>query len=293
MEPKKKILFIINPISGGFNKTFIPSLIDENLNHQIFDAQIIFSEYIGHAKKLAKNAVASEFEIIVAVGGDGTINEVASEIESSGKIMGIIPCGSGNGLARTLKIPLNNAKAIANLNHLKTTKIDVGVFNQKKKFFNMAGMGFDAHISALFASQKKRGFRGYIKSTIKEIANYKPEVYLITVDGKEHKREAFMLSIANSSQYGNNAHVSPTALVDDGFLDLCIIKPFSLAVFPSLAYHMFKKTVDKSKYVEIIKGKQITIQRTKDGPVHVDGEPFVLGEQLSIAVKHLALELII
>lgn len=290
---KKKILFIVNPISGGLNKTFIPSLIDKNLNHQIFDAQIIFSEYIGHAKKLARNAVSSEFEIIVAVGGDGTINEVASEIESSGKIMGIIPCGSGNGLARTLKIPLNNAKAIANLNHLKTRKIDVGVLNEKKKFFNMAGMGFDAHISALFAGQKKRGFSGYIKSTFKEIANYKPEEYLISIDGKAYKREAFMLSIANSSQYGNNAHVSPTALVDDGLIDLCIIKPFSLRIFPSLVYHLFMKTADKSKYVEIIKGKHILIQRSKDGPVHLDGEPFDLGEQLLIEVKHLALELVI
>ena len=290
---KKKILFIVNPISGGLNKTFIPSLIDKNLNHQIFDAQIVFSEYIGHAKKLARNAVSSEFEIIVAVGGDGTINEVASEIESSGKIIGIIPCGSGNGLARTLKIPLDSAKAIANLNHLKTTKIDVGVLNEKKKFFNMAGIGFDAHISALFAGQKKRGFNGYIKSILKEVANYKPEEYLISIDGKKYKREAFMLSIANSSQFGNNAHISPTALVDDGMVDLCILKSFSLMAFPSLVYHMFMKTADKSKYIEIIKGKHILIQRSKDGPVHLDGEPFVLGEQLLIEVKHLALELVI
>jgi diacylglycerol kinase (ATP) len=290
---KKKILFIVNPISGGFNKTFIPSLIDLHLDHQIFDAQIVFSEYIGHAKKLARNAVLSDYQIIVAVGGDGTINEVASEIESTGKIMSIIPCGSGNGLARTLKISLNNAKAIAKLNQLKTTKIDVGVLNEKKKFFNMAGMGFDAHISALFAGQKKRGFSGYIKSTFKEIANYKPEEYLITVDGAEYKRGAFMLSIANSSQYGNNAHVSPSALVNDGLLDLCIIKPFSLSVFPSLAYHMFNKSANKSKYVEIIKAKQIKIQRASDGPVHLDGEPFVLGEQLIIDIKHLALELVI
>lgn len=290
---KKKILFIVNPISGGFNKTFIPSLIDQYLNHQVLDAQIVFSEYIGHAKKLARNAVTSDYEIIVAVGGDGTINEVASEMESSGKIMGIIPCGSGNGLARTLKISLNNPKAIANLNHLNTTKIDVGVLNEKKRFFNMAGMGFDAHISALFASEKKRGFAGYIKSTFKEIANYKSEEYLITIDGVVYKREAFMLSIANSSQYGNNAHISPSALVSDGFLDICIIKPFPLTGFPKLVYHMFNKTADVSKYVEIIKGKSIQVERTKDGPIHLDGEPFVMGQQINIDIKHLALELVI
>lgn len=290
---KKKILFIVNPISGGFNKTFIPSLIDQNLNHQIFDAQIVFSEYIGHAKKLAKNAVSSEYEIIVAVGGDGTINEVASEIESSGKIMGIIPCGSGNGLARTLKIPLSNSKAITNLNHLKTIKIDVGVFNNKKSFFNMAGMGFDAHISALFASEKKRGFAGYIKSTFKEISRYKPEEYTIIIDDVVYHKKAFMLSIANSSQYGNNAHISPSASVSDGLLDICIVKSFPLIGFPKLVYHMFSKTADTSKYVEIIRGKSIKVERIKDGPIHLDGEPFIMGQQIGIEIKHLALELVI
>ena len=290
---KKKILFIVNPISGGFNKTFIPSLIDQNLNHQIFDAQIVFSEYIGHAKKLAKNAVSSEYEIIIAVGGDGTINEVASEIESSGKIMGIIPCGSGNGLARTLKISLNNAKAIANLNHLKTTKIDVGVLSDNKKFFNMAGMGFDAHISALFASDKKRGFAGYIKSTFKEISRYKPEEYIIAIDDVVYQKKAFMLSIANSSQYGNNAHISPNASVSDGFLDICIVKSFPIIGFPKLVYQMFSKTADTSKYVEIIRGKSIKVERIKDGPIHLDGEPFVMGQQIDIKIKHLALELVI
>ena len=290
---KKKILFIVNPISGGFNKTFIPSLIDQNLNHQIFDAQIVFSEYIGHAKKLARNAVSSDYEIIVAVGGDGTINEVASEIESSGKIMGIIPCGSGNGLARTLKISLNNAKAIANLNHLKITKIDVGVLNDNKRFFNMAGMGFDAHISALFASDKKRGFTGYIKSTFKEISRYKPEEYTISIDNVVYHKKAFMLSIANSSQYGNNAHVSPRASVSDGFLDICIIKPFPLISFPKLVYHLFSKTADTSKFVEIIRGKSIKVDRLKDGPIHLDGEPFVMGQQICLEIKHLALELVI
>ena len=290
---KKKILFIVNPISGGFNKTFIPSLIDQNLNHQIFDAQIVFSEYIGHAKKLARSAVSSDYEIIVAVGGDGTINEVASEIESSGKIMGIIPCGSGNGLARTLKIPLSNSKAITNLNHLKTIKIDVGVFNNKKSFFNMAGMGFDAHISALFASEKKRGFAGYIKSTFKEISRYKPEEYIISIDDVVYQKKAFMLSIANSSQYGNNAHISPSASVSDGLLDICIVKSFPLIGFPKLVYHMFSKTADTSKYVEIIRGKSIKVDRLKDGPIHLDGEPFVMGQQIRLEIKHLALELVI
>lgn len=289
---KKKILFIVNPISGGLNKTFIPSLIDQWLDHSKFDAEIVFSEYHGHALKLAENAINSNFDVVAAVGGDGTINEVASAVESSGKIMAIIPSGSGNGLARSLKIPLNNAKAIARINLLNTIKIDAGIFNGKK-FFNMAGMGFDAHISALFAGDKKRGFRGYIKATLKEITNYKSEYYSIQVDGKLIVKQAFMVSIANSSQYGNDAHVSPEASVKDGMLDVCIIKPFPLFAFPALGYRMFAKSAHHSKYVEICRGRDIIIKRAKKGPIHLDGEPLIVNELLTISVKHLTLDLIV
>ncbi|WP_017260347.1 diacylglycerol/lipid kinase family protein [Pedobacter arcticus] len=289
---KKRILFIVNPISGGFNKVFIPNLIDKNLDHQKFDAKIIYTTHQAHAKELAQEAVTSDIEIVVAVGGDGTINEVAGVLESSNKIMAIVPCGSGNGLARTLGISLNNAKAIQKINDLKTTAIDVGLLNNKK-FFNMAGMGFDAHISAHFAKSVKRGLLGYIKSTLKEISNYKAQTYEIIIDGKSIIREAFMLSLANSSQYGNNAHISPTASTQDGLLDICIIKQFPLRVFPILGYRMFTKTASRSKYVAIIKAQNFEIIRTEDGPVHVDGEPFSMGKKLTVGIKPLALKIIV
>lgn len=289
---KNKILFIVNPISGGLNKASIPNLIDKYLNHKIFEAEIIYSEYVGHARKLAEESLENQFDIVVAVGGDGTINEVASVIESSGKLMGIIPCGSGNGLARTLKIPLINRDAIKRLNSLHTMQIDTGILNGKK-FFNMAGMGFDAHISSLFAENRKRGFIGYIKTTLNEISKYQPDEYQIEVDGASIKQECFMLSIANSSQYGNNAHVSPTASVQDGLLDVCLIKPFPMYIFPSLGYRMFSKSTDGSKFVNIKKGKEILIKRSKAGPVHLDGEPQQMDNEISISVKHLSLNLII
>lgn len=289
---KQRILFIVNPISGGLNKVFVPSLIDKNLDHKKFNARIIYTTHHAHAKELAENAVASNTDIIVAVGGDGTINEVASVLESSSKTMAIVPCGSGNGLARTLGIPLDNAKAIAKINQLNTTKIDVGLLNDKK-FFNMAGMGFDAHISAHFANSVKRGFLGYIKSTLKEVASYKPQQYEILIDGELIHTEAFMLSLANSSQYGNNAHISPTASTQDGFLDICIIRPFPLRIFPILGYRMFAKTAEQSKYVTIIKAKNFQITRQVSGPVHVDGEPFLMGNVLNVCIKPLALKIII
>lgn len=289
---KKRILFIVNPISGGLNKAFIPSLVDQYLDHTIFDAKIIFSEYVGHARILAKNGLDDDFEIIVAVGGDGTINEVASEVSETDKLMAIVPSGSGNGLARTLKIPLNYQKAIQKINNFETTLIDAGVLNDGL-FFNMAGMGFDAHISALFAKDKARGFGGYVKSSINEIANYQSQDYEIVIDGEHLVENAFMLSIANSSQYGNNAHISPTASVSDGLLDVCIIKPFPILKFPEMAYRMFAKSANKSKYVKIIKAKKVFIKREKAGPVHLDGEPQAMGKELAIGVKHLSLKLIV
>jgi YegS/Rv2252/BmrU family lipid kinase len=289
---RSRILFIVNPISGGQVKTFIPSFIDQHLDHHLYDAEIIFTEYAGHATQLAETAVSSNIDIVASVGGDGTINEVASALESSSKTMAIIPCGSGNGLARTLKIPLDNRKAIQKLNTAKTVKIDSGTFNERK-FFNMAGIGFDAHISALFAQDKNRGFKGYIQSTFKEIAQYQPQDYEIMVDGKVYHEQAFMISIANSSQYGNNAHISPFASLNDGLLDVCVIKPFPVYKFPLLAYRMFAKLAHQSKYVKIYRGSNIKITRATEGPVHIDGEPLFFPKEINIGVKPLSLSLMV
>src|SRR4051812_15392154 len=156
--------------------------------------------------------------MIVAVGGDGTVNEIASAIVGSGTALGIVPYGSGNGLARFLGIPMNPNQAIQALVKGHVESIDSGTVNGQP-FFNMAGMGFDAHISEVFSHGKKRGFVSYIKSSIEEISTYDEQQYHIEIDGKVYERKAFMLSIANSSQYGNNAHISPKASVQDGLLD--------------------------------------------------------------------------
>ncbi|HEY1025404.1 MAG TPA: diacylglycerol kinase family protein [Sphingobacteriaceae bacterium] len=281
---KKNILFIINPISGGKSKASFTDLADSCLDHNIFTPKYVFSESVGHAHQLAANAVAGDTDIVVAVGGDGTINEVASAVENSGKIMGIIPCGSGNGLARALKIRLDRRSALRRLNELQTVTIDTGSFNDRS-FYNMAGIGFDAHISSCFAKISKRGLSGYVKTAISEISRYKPEHYTIDIDGTVVERDAFMVCLANSSQFGNNAHVSPSASLHDGLLDVCIIKPFPLYRFPVMGVHMFAKTAHRSRYVEIIRGKDITIKRAHEGSVHVDGEPLFMGQDIQIKVK--------
>ena len=287
---ERKALFIINPISGGKKKDGVPALIENHLDTGLLKPVIVFSDGVAHATQIAKEA-AGKFGTVVAVGGDGTVNEIASAIVGSETALGIVPFGSGNGLSRFLHIPMDTVKAIENLTGGKKISIDSGTLNGKA-FFNMAGMGFDAHIAEVFSHNKKRGFISYIKMSLREVINYKPQVYQLVIDGKHYEREAFMLSFANSSQYGNDAHISPQASVQDGLIDVCVIKPFPLWRFVELAVRMMAKTADKSRYVEIIRGKQVLVKRASPGPYHLDGEPHMGGAEAQIELLPGSLKII-
>ena len=285
---KSSILFIVNPISGGKNKLRIPGLIDTYLDQAKYDFEYKVTEYVGHAAEIA-DSYCGNYDLVVAVGGDGTINEVASTLVGRDKAFGIIPVGSGNGLARFLNIPMNTVEAINVINNGYVKKIDTASLNGKR-FFNMAGMGFDAHISSIFAGDKSRGLTGYVKLGLREILKYKPRNYQIVIDGQHYVREAVMISIANSSQYGNNVHIAPEASITDGLLDVCIVKDLSLYKLPLLAYQMLIPTT--SNLVEVLKGRRISISRSEDASIHIDGEPYVMGKQLDIEVNPLSLNII-
>lgn len=288
---KRRIQFLINPISGGKSKKGFEKQARKYLNHDLFDASFKVTERANHASELTKQAIRDKVDLVVAVGGDGTINEIAKELLNTKTPLAIVPEGSGNGLARYLGISSDVSQAIAKINRGNIITIDSGLVNGKA-FFNVAGMGFDALISDRFAENMTRGPVGYLKIVLKEISKYKPQQYTIRIDGKEMQREAFMISIANSPQYGNNAYIAPGASVDDGLLDVCIIKQFPLIQFPVMIYHLFSRTAHQSEYVEIIKGKQITIERPMKGPVHLDGEPLTLDKKLSIEVLPSSLNVV-
>ena len=269
----------------------MPELIKDTIDAGVMEPVIAFSDGIAHARVIAAEAVG-KFDTVVAVGGDGTVNEVASAIVDTDTSLGIVPFGSGNGLSRFLGIPMDTRDAIKNLASGRTEIIDSARINGQP-FFNMAGMGFDAHISEIFSHGKKRGFISYIKSSIKEVVGYQPQNYHLDIDGKKYDYKAFMLSIANSSQYGNNVHISPKASLQDGLLDVCVIKPFPLWRFPEMSMRMLIKATESSKYVEIIRGKQILIKREHTGPIHLDGEPQVAGTGIDITILPKSLKVIV
>lgn len=293
MGTKKELLFVINPISGGRNKGGFEKTVGEVLDKDTYKPTFVYTKRQGHAYELASEFVKGQkADAIIAVGGDGTINEVASALYNTDIPLGIIPEGSGNGLALYLGIPLNEKAAIRRLNKFDIMRIDSGVINDVP-FFNMAGLGFDASVSDRFAHESIRGPLGYMKAVLTEISSYKAKKYELTIDDKKYEREAFMISVANSPQYGNNAYIAPNASVTDGVLDVCIIHKFPIYTLPLMIYHLFAKTADQSEYVEIIPGKRITIKRDSNDPVHVDGEPKEkMGTEIRITVNPSGLSVI-
>jgi len=223
---KKKIRFIVNPISGVGRQKIIEKLIDEQLNRTLFDYEIVYTKASKHATELAKEALANNCHIVVAVGGDGSVNEIAKGLVGSNTSIAIIPTGSGNGLARHLQIPLDLKKAMALINASKKTTIDTIQLNEET-FVNVAGVGFDAHIGWEFAKFGKRGLLSYIKLILRELPKYKAQDFELIIDGKSIHQKAFLISFANGSQWGNNAHIAPLADAADGFMDIAILKNVS------------------------------------------------------------------
>jgi len=288
---KKKICFIINPVSGVGRQKVIEKLINEQLNRTLFDYEIAYTKAPKHATELTKQAVTNNFNIVVAVGGDGSVNETAKGLIGSNTSMAIIPTGSGNGLARHLNIPLDLKKAMNVINHAKEKIIDSIQFNDET-FVNIAGVGFDAHIGWEFSKFGKRGFLSYVKVTLRELPKYKAQEYELMIDGKVIHRKAFLISFANGSQWGNNAHIAPLADISDGMMDIAIVNDISVSNGIQFAYNLFNKTLHISKHVEIIKAKEVIVKQAKT-IAHIDGEPIEIGNIISIKVNPLSLKVIV
>lgn len=287
----KKVLVLINPISGVGKQKVIENLIGDNIDSLLLSVDIKYTQYRAHANKLAKEAVG-RYDIVVAVGGDGTVNEVGSALIGTDTALAIIPTGSGNGLARYLKIPLNPQKAVKLLNRLQTRCIDTIKINEFYSL-NVAGVGFDAHISHLFAKSKHRGVATYIKVVAAEFTTYKPTKYHLTIDNEELNIKAYLISFANSSQYGNNIFIAPDAEIDDGLIDVCIINGFPKIAAPAMLISMLRKNNIRGFLDRIVKAKNITIDHPNELSGHVDGEPVFFGKRVTIKINPLSLKVIV
>lgn len=288
---KEKILFIINPVSGRKSKEFLPELINQVFDSENYDLQLVYTQSNGEATQIVKQFASKGYKKVVAVGGDGTVNEVASGVVDVDGILGILPLGSGNGLARHMKIPLNPRKAIELIKNAKYKQIDYGKINDQK-FFCTTGVGFDAHIGHVFSKLDGRGFSNYIKATLSEFRKYKPQRYEISMNGTTIMRDAFLITFANASQYGNNAHIAPKANIKDGMLDVAILRHFPLITAPGIGARLFLKNMDKSAYIETYRCKNIILKRRNSDVIHFDGEPGEMGEILNIKVVPEGLKII-
>lgn len=289
---KKKISFIVNPKSGTQSKEHILHLLDEKLDRTKFLPEIVYTEYAGHAIEIAAQKAKENEFAVVAIGGDGTINEIARSLVHTKTALGIIPCGSGNGLARHLQIPMDSKRAIEIINGGVLDVIDYGKINDVP-FFCTCGVGFDAFVSLKFAKAGRRGPLTYLEKTLLESLKYQPETYELETEDGTLKYKAFLIACGNASQYGNNAYIAPQATLTDGLLDVTILEPFTVLDVPSLSFQLFNKTIDQNSRIKTFRCRKLRIHRTKPGVVHFDGDPMMLGEDIEVKVFKEGLQVIV
>ena len=292
MSKKQRILFIVNPISGTHSKEGIIQMIDEEVDTAHFQTEVRLTEYAGHAAQLAKEYAAQHYDIVVAVGGDGTVNEVARSLINTQTALGILPCGSGNGLARHLCLPLDMRKAIHIINMAQIESFDYGVINDLP-FFCTCGMGFDAFISLKFAEGGKRGPITYVENVLREGLKYRPETYEVVDDSGMKSYNAFLIACANASQYGNNAYIAPGATMKDGLMDVIIMEPFNALEAPQIAADLFMKTLGNNSKIKTFRTNRLHIHRSMPGAIHYDGDPVMTGTDIDVHIVHMGLKIVI
>lgn len=287
-----KYLIITNPVSGSrvlkgkpHEKTALALL---NAGHEV---RIIPTEFGGHANKIAVEACLSDTDVICAIGGDGTVNEVASALIGSNKTLGIIPNGSGNGLARELNIPLNIDSAIDTLLSHNVSTIDSCRVNDRS-FLCTCGIGFDGSVSEEFSESSLRGPMVYIKDSVQTFFSHTPATYHLNIDGKEITTKAFLIAFANASQYGNNAFIAPNASLTDGIMDVTIIKEFPIVDAAQVAIQLFSKGLDQNPYTELHQGKEITVTTDTPIPYHIDGEAMGSTSEIRLSVLPASLKVV-
>ncbi len=280
---KQRIRFIINPHSGTSKKHNLPDMIRAAIDPGRFEPEIVFTQAQLHATELAREAVSMGYRAVIAVGGDGSVNETAAGLSGTTTALGIIPTGSGNGLARHLGMPMGLTDAMKCLNTAEEISIDTFRVNDRLGVGTF-GIGFDGHIAHLFAKAGTRGYSTYVKLVLSEFYKYRPREFHFSVDGNPHSKESFLFTFANSSQFGNNAVIAPFADLQDKYLDIAMLRQFPVYSVPHLLYRMTHNTLHKSRYYDMLRGKEVKIHNADEVHGHIDGEPIILQGNIHITV---------
>ena len=287
----KNIAFIVNHTAGTKTKNRVAKLIRELLDPQQFAPTVVVTEYAGHATQLAGQFAMQEYYAVVAVGGDGTINEVASGLIGTNTALGIVPNGSGNGFARHLDISTRMNRAIEMLNSSEPIFVDYGLVNEKP-FFSTCGVGFDAVVAEKF-SDSERGLKGYVQSIFKDLFQYKPENYHLQGEGIDQTTTAFLINFANAGQWGYDAYIAPKASIQDGWLDVAIVSKFPMVIAPGLALSLFTKNIDDMLHMNTLRTKELTLTRESEGVAHIDGTPITMPAELHVRIVEDGLKVLV
>ena len=289
---KQKIRFIINPISGRTHRKNLPSQIEDVLNTERYDYDIQVSEYAGHSKVLAQEAVDQHYDIIAVAGGDGSINEVGTKLIGTDIALAVIPCGSGNGLSRCLNIPLDPIKALELINRKAVCKIDTVTVNDVP-FISISGTGYDAQVADDYAKDARHGFNTYLRYIVRNYFTLGEKTYTIQIADKSFNTKAFFISFANSNQMGYDVPISPKASLWDGKVDLCIVRKPNPLELPIVGSYFLSRNMDKSPKVDILQVAEATIIRPEAAVVNIDGESVMFDKALHIKINPLSLNVIV
>jgi diacylglycerol kinase (ATP) len=288
-----QVLFIVNPKSGSTaGRVDVPALLEAGLDKSKIACTLVQTEYAGHATELARQAVAAGVRVVCAVGGDGTVNEVARGLVHSNTALAILPRGSGNGLARHLNIPMNLVHAIDIINDGHRSQIDSCLINQHP-FFCTAGIGFDAHVSSVFAASSRRGLSTYVQLVVQEFMKFKPQQITMQLENQQVQAEAFVVAFANAAQYGNNAYIAPMADIRDGLLDVVLVRSLNFQKAIALGYGMITKRIAASPDAQYFKATAITLHSGEPFKYHADGEYIGEADSFTVSINPLSLQVIV
>ncbi|MBD5177266.1 MAG: diacylglycerol kinase family lipid kinase [Bacteroidales bacterium] len=287
---KNRLLLIVNPNSGTVAKSRLLPTITSTLDNFRLPYDLVFTRETGHGRELARQAVLEGYRGVLACGGDGTVNEIGSALVGSDTAMGIVPCGSGNGLARHLGIPIDVEGSIRIISEDNIINADYATGNDTP-FFCTCGMGFDAAVSQRASGEKKRGLAMYIRNAASEFVNFTPDQYIIECDGKELTREAFIVAVCNASQYGNNAFIAPQASITDGLLDVMVVRSSNILEHAMVGVDMLTGMIGNNTLVDSFRTTHLKITRKESGPVHFDGDSCQMPEVVDITCHPGALKL--